>query len=153
MAVPFSENGGFNATTFFLFMPTIASDTGRPTISIFDPSSFDDPDDAASYSWKAEDIVIGRVPIVRRALLVYTDLGLATITVTVTGTDDNNKQISSSKVIQIGTIAATGLQMTKLVDVTLACFRPQLSITRVAGAGPISIVSASLIGEYEEVTL
>ncbi len=152
MAAPFSENGGFAATTFFMFVPSISS-TGQCFISIFDPTSFDDPDDAASYSWRAEDIAIDRVPTVRRVILQYRDLGLATITVTVSGVNDTGNAVSSSSVVKLGTSGASGLIMTAFVDLTMTGYRPQLSISRAAGAGPVSIVAATMVGEVEDVTL
>ena len=152
MAVPFSENGGFGATTFFLFVPTQASDSGISTVSIFDVSSFNDPDDGTSYSWRVEDIITARVPTVRRVIFVYTDLGPAIVTVNLKGTNDNNAIVTASKTISIGTAGATGAQFTVFVDIELTAFRPQLSISSKAGAGPISIVSASMSGEVEQVT-
>lgn len=153
MAAPFGENGGFAGSTFFLFVPTSASDTGASFISIFDPSNFDDPDDPSSYSWRSEDLVVARVHTVRRVALVYTDLGVATITVTVTGTDDNGSVVTTAQKVKIGTPGASGNQLTILVDLQLAAYRPQLSVSRVAGGGPVSIVSASLIGEVDNSSL
>src|SRR6266404_5193402 len=144
--IPFSENGGFAGTTFFLFVPTQNSGTGASFVSVFDPSSFDDSDDASSYSYKAEDVIVGRVPTVRRVVLVYRDLGIATITVTISGVNDSDNAVSVSATTKIGTSGATGKQLTEFVDVTATCFRPQLTISRAAGAGPVSIVSASMIG-------
>lgn len=153
MAVPFSENGGFAATTFFLFVPAQAADTGAPYVGIFDTTNFDDSDDPSTYSWRSEDIIVGRFPVVRRVILVYRDLGPATITVTVTGTDDNNSIVAASQKVKIGTSGATGVLLTIYVDLQLAAFRPQLSVSRAAGAGPVSIVSATLIGEVEDTSL
>jgi hypothetical protein len=153
MAVPFGENGGFAGTTFFLFVPTSASDTGASFISIFDPSNFNDTVDGSSYSWRSEDIVPGRVPTVRRIILIYTDLGSATITATITGTNDNGNIVTASAQFNIGTSAASGAILTKFIDLTLTAFRPQLSISRAAGGGPVSIVEAVLIGEVEEAVL
>jgi hypothetical protein len=148
---PFSENGGFAATAFFLFVPTTTT-AGQSFISIYDPSNFDDPDDASSYSWRAEDIEVARVPTIHRVILVYRDLGLATITVTVSGVNDNGATVTASKLTKIGSAAASNNLMTAFVDLTVSAFRPQLSISRAAGAGPVSIVSATMVGEVEEVS-
>jgi hypothetical protein len=153
MATPFGENGGFAGTTFFLFVPCIATGTGASFISIFDPSNFDDPEDGSSYSWRAEDIIVGRYPVVRRVILVYTDLGVAKLTVSITGTNDQGNIVTARQSVTIGTSGASGALLTAFVDISLTCFRPQLSVSRAAGGGPLSIVSASLIGEYEEVSL
>lgn len=150
--VPFSENGGFSATTFFMFMPATFLSNGAPFIAIFDPSDFNDDNDASSYSWRVEDVVVGRIPVVRRVVLVYTDLGNATITVTLSGTNDSNNKVTASRKISIGTDGKSGELLTKFVDISLTAFRPQLTISREANAGPVSIISATLIGEVEEVS-
>jgi hypothetical protein len=153
MAVPFSENGGFLATTFFIFCPTQASDSGASYIGIFDPSSFDDPNNGSSYSYKIEDVIVGRVPTVRRVILVYKDLGPATITVQLSGTNDNNNIVTASVKAKLGTTGATGALLTAFADVTLTAFRPQLTLSRAAGGGPLSIISATLVGEIEDISL
>jgi len=152
MAVPFSENGGFAATMFYLFVPAISS-TGAPYIAVWDTTSFNDSDDPSTYSYRSEDIIVGRVPTVRRIILVVTDLGPATLTITVSGTNDKGNAISSSAVQKIGTTGATNAQLTYFIDLVFTGFRPQLSYSRAANAGPVSIVSATMIGEVEEVTL
>lgn len=152
IAPPFGENGGFSATTFYMFVPTTASDSGASFIAIFDPTNFDDADDPSSYSWRAEDLVVARMPTVHRVILIYTDLGAATITVTVSGTNDNGNVVKASQKIKIGTTAATGEQMTKFVDLAITAFRPRVQIDRAAGAGPVSIVSCTMAGEVEDVT-
>lgn len=153
MAVPFSENGGFVATTYYLFIPVQSSDTGTPYIAIFDPTSFNDLNDDSTYSYRQEDIVPGRVPTVRRIILTYRDIGTCTITVTISGINDNGSVVSSSAKVSLGTPQASGNLLTKLVDLTFTGYRPQLSYTRTAGNGPLSVVSASMVGTIEDQTL
>jgi hypothetical protein len=151
--VPFLENGGFQATAFFLFIPAQSPVGGSSYIGTFSAVNWDDPLNSSSYSYRMEDIVEGRVPTVRRVILVYRDLGPATCTVTLTGTNDNQQVVIASKIITIGTVAATGALFTILVDVALTAYRPQLSISRAAAAGPLSIIKATIVGEVEEASL
>jgi hypothetical protein len=153
MTIPFGENGGFTASTFYLMVPVQTSDLGLVYVGIFDVTSFNDPVDSSFYAYRMEDVVTCRVPTVRRVLLVYRDLGLATLTVSISGTDDNNNAVVGTVNVQIGTIAASGAQLTKLIDITVSAFRPQLAWSRAAGGGPISIISATMVGTAEDVTL
>ena len=150
---PIGENGGVFATSWFLFFPMTDLMTGRTFFGILDVESFDDIFDGSSYSYRVEDIGIERVPTVRRVLLVYRDLGLATVTVKLEGTNDNREVVSKSVQKQIGNSIPTRKLLSALVDVQLTCFRPQLTVSRVARGGPFSIISASMVGEAEEVTL
>jgi hypothetical protein len=151
MSVPFSENGGFASSTFYLFVPVQSG--GNVYVGIFDPSNFNDPNDGSYYFYRMEDVQSGRVPVVRRIVVQYRDIGQATITVTVQGTNDNGNAVSSSITLSIGSAAATGLIRTTFADVQIACFHPQLSFSSVAGSGPYSIVSMTMIGEVEDTSL
>lgn len=153
MSVPFSENGGFVASNFFLFMPTSSPDGSQSYIGIFDVSNFNDPTDGRLYTYRQEDIIVGRVPTVRRIILVYRDTGVLSVTVTVQGTDDNGQKVSQSVKVQIGTTSASLQLLTKFVDIELTAFRPQPLLSQNAGDGPLDIVSLTMIGSVEEVTL
>lgn len=152
-AIPFSENGGFAATNFFLMVPTQQMVGGAVGIAIYDTTSYDDPNDASSYSYRIEDVIPGRMPTVRRVILNYRDLGPALLTVAIDGTDDNQQPVVQSVKVQLGNTVPTLEPMIKLVDITVTCFQPQLTLSRAAGGGPIDIISATLVGEVEEVSL
>jgi len=122
-------------------------------IGAFVTSNFNDPIQGSSYAYRIEDVDINRYPTVRRVILTYRDLGKATITVTLTGTNDNAQIVSNSVTIFIGNTVPTNTLITRLVDLTLSAFRPQLSISRAANGGPVSITRATILGESEEVTL
>lgn len=151
--VPFSENGGFAATNSFLFIPTQSSDQGSIYVGIFDITDFDDDQDGSTYFYRAEDIAPGRVPTVRRVLLLYRDLGIATLTVILRGTNDDGSLITVTKTEKIGTTNATGLILQRFVDITLTASRPQLGYSRAPNGGPVSIISATIFGEVEEASL
>lgn len=153
MAVPFSENGGFAATTYYLFVPGQDSNTGYTFIGIFDVTSFDDKFDGSTYSFRAEDIAPGRFPTVRRVVIVYRDMGTASLTCTIRATDDNGKIVAASKSVQLGNAVPTFISLTTFVDVQVSGYRPQLTLTRAAGGGPVSIISVSMIGDVEDINL
>lgn len=153
MTVPFSENGGFFASNFYLMLPVQTSDLGLVYVGVFDPTSFNDLTDSSYYAYRQEDVNPNRVPTVRRIILTCRDLGATTITVTVQGVNDSGNQVSSSQTVNIGTVAASMLLQTVFVDVQLPCFRPQVTITRAAGAGALSIVRTVMVLEVEDTSL
>lgn len=152
-AIPFSENGGFLASTFFFMLPVQDMTNGAVGVAVFNTANFDDQIDASSYSYKVEDVVPGRVPTVRRVILNYRDLGLANIIVTLTGTNDNAQFISVSVTRQIGNPLPSLIRQTSLIDIELTAFQPQLTIARAAGGGPLSIISATILGDVEDQSL
>lgn len=150
VALPFGENGGVLGTTWFLFVPTQDSYSRRCYIATYDIGSFDDDVDASRYSYRAEDILKNRVPTVNRVILNYRDLGPAKLTVTITGTNDNGEVVSNSVETKLGNTIPTGAILTKFVDIQLTAFRPQLSLLRKAGGGPVCITGATMRGEVED---
>jgi len=68
-------------------VPVQSADLSRVYVGIFDPSSFDDPLDPSYYAYRMEDIQPCRVPVVRRVLLTYRDIGVASLIVTLTGVE------------------------------------------------------------------
>jgi hypothetical protein len=151
--VIFGENGGFAATQYFLLVPAQQSSGGPSYVGVFSLSNVNDLIDGSSYSYRMEDVQVGRYPVVRRIFIVYRDLGRATFTVTVSATNDNAQVVTAAKQLQVGNIAPTDTLMSVFFDLVLAGYRPQVSISRAAGAGPLSIVSVTMIGEVEEVAL
>lgn len=124
------------------------------TIDTFNSTNFNDPLQGSSYSYRVEDVFPNRVPTVRRVALTYRDLGTATITLTLTGTDDNQTVQTASATVTIGNAVPTNVLMVKLVDIELTAFRPQLTISRAANGGPMSITRATMMGQVEtQVTL
>jgi len=151
--VPFTENGGFQATQYLLFVPTQSVNGGPAYISTFLPNDWNDPTDGSSYSYRMEDVIVGRVPTVRRLFVVYRDLGLATVTFTVSGTNDNAQVVSQSQTKTLGNPNPTGALLSAFFDIALSAYRPQVSHSRAAGSGPLSIVSVTIIGEVEDTSL
>lgn len=152
-AIPFSENGGFLASTFFFMIPVQDMTNGAVGVAVLSTFNFDDPVDASFYSYKIEDIVPGRVPTVRRVILNYRDLGPASVIVTISGSNDNAQSITASVTRQIGNPLPSLIPQTALIDIELTAFQPQLTIGRAAGGGPLSIISATILGDVEEQSL
>jgi hypothetical protein len=150
---PIGENGGVFAPTYYLMVPTQNISGQQCYLGIYDTSSFDDPVDGSSYSYRSEDINPLRVPTVRRVGLIYRDLGLATLTVSISATNDNGQVVSASTTVQLGNTVPTNALLTELVDITVVGFRPQLTLSRAAAGGPISISSVTMIGTIEDTQL
>jgi VCBS repeat-containing protein len=150
MTAPFGENGGFAATQYVLFVPAQLNSGGPAFIGTFSADNYNDTFDGSSYSYRVEDVVVGAYPTVRRLFVVYKDVGQATITFTVTGTNDNAQVVSNSQTQVIGNTNPTNALMGIFFDIQLAAYMPQVSWSRAAGAGPVCIVSVTLIGEVEE---
>lgn len=123
-------------------------------LSYFDVTTLDDANDSSTYLFKAEDILADRVPTVRRVIITYVDKGVATLTVNVSGINDQGVYTFGQVVLTIGTVGATGNLMTAFADLTVSCFRPQVKLSRAAGGGPIYISTVVVSGMVErQVTL
>jgi len=126
-----------------------STSTVNPGIFTFDVTNFNDPFSSSFYAWKVEDIIAGRSATIRRVILSYRDLGVATITVLLSGTNDAQAVVTDSQEVMIGTVAASQVIVTQLVGITLTGSNLQLSISRAAGDGPVSITKARMEGTVE----
>jgi hypothetical protein len=116
----------------------------------FDPTNFNDPNIGSFYYWKVEDVACGRTPSINRVLISYRDLGPATITVALTGTNDLQQVIVNANVLNIGNTVFTGKIMTVDAGVTSQTAQNlQLSVTRAANGGPVSITKVRMEGRVE----
>lgn len=153
-AFPASENGGVFANNYFLFVPVQDVASGRCFIGFFDFSDLDDKTDDSNYQWRVEDVVPDATPTVNRIDITYLDLGLATLSVTVTGTNDLNQVVSQTVQQQIGNAIPTKRLLTVFVPFGLTCMRPQLSIDRGISrnglGGPTLVTRAIMRGECEQ---
>lgn len=118
-------------------------------IYILDVMNFNDPARASSYSWKVEEVQAGRTPTCSRVILSYTDLGKATITLTLAGSNDAGQIVSETTTLTIGNASPTGKLLTVVVGLSLTAQNLQLTLTRAANAGPVSIVKVRLEGRVE----
>jgi hypothetical protein len=152
--LPVGENGGISAPSDnILLIPVQDSVSSRCYLGYYDVTNFNDNNDGSYYKFRKEDVVPLRVPTVRRIGVVYRDLGTVKVTFSLSAVNDNGNVITSSQKVTLGTSGASNDLLTAFVDVVITGFRPQLTVTRGAGDGPLSIVSITLIGEVEESTL
>lgn len=118
-----------------------------------DPTNFDDPASGSFYGWKVEDVIAGRTPTVSHIIVSYRNLGVATFTLTLTGTNDNGDTVTNSTPVTVGTVAATGRIASKVIGLALTAQNIQASISRVATSGPLSITKMRLEGRVENTVL
>jgi hypothetical protein len=145
--MPASNGGTTVPLDLALFPLTIG---GAGFIYTFDVTNFNDSVSGGFYNWKLEDVIAGRTPTVNRVIISVRDLGVATITVTLSGIDQNTQQpISNSVPLTIGTVGASNKLITYLPGISLTAQNLQLSITRAANVGPVSITKVRMEGRVE----
>lgn len=136
----------------YLLVPSLGI-TGK-VLSYYDVASLNDVDDASTYVFKSEDVIADRVPTVRRVIITYFDLGVASLNVTVSGVNDQGAYVFAQTVVSIGTVATTGVLATAYADLSVTCYRPQITLTRPANAGSVAISHVVATGTVEkDVTL
>lgn len=150
---PPASNGGVAATDFQALFPVYDQRRSIGYVAYFDPTNFNDAAADSALSFRVEDIAVERVPTVRRVVITYRDMGVATLTATVTAVNDQLAVVTDSKTNQIGTTGATMKLMTAFFDLQVTGFRPQLSLSRPANGGPVSISTVTMVGMVEQVTL
>lgn len=151
--IPPGENGGVSANNYVLLVPVQNVNSGLSYFGFYDVTNLNDVDDGSYYNYRTEEVDINRVPTIRRVAINYLDLGLLKLTLTLNATNDLQQAVSNSVTVQLGNNVATNALMTKIVDISLTGFQPQLLIKRNGNDGPMAIVSVTLYGEVEEVTL
>ena len=149
-----SSNGGIFAETEVCLYPCLNVVTNKMEYRTFDTTQTqNDPVNPSSYMWRVEQIKAYRNPTVRRILWTYMDLGQVSVTWTATGTNENQQAVSASTSLGVGNNPATKQMMTVEVDLVLTAMNLQLSVSKAAGAGPLSVVKVVMVGEYEETVL
>jgi hypothetical protein len=134
--------------------PVFNSADDRCEFMAFDPTqSNNDELNESSYTFRVEDFGPFKTPTVRRVILSYLDLGEVTLTLTLTGCNDNQEVVSEDTEITIGNNPPTNAILTQKVDLQLTAMNQQLNIYRAPDAGPMSLTKVWLIGEVEEVKL
>lgn len=147
-----SPSNGGTQQPLNLFL-VLGMNFGTPAIWTFDPTNFDDPGIGGFYFWKMEDVIAGRTPTVGRVIISYRNLGVATFTLTLTGTDDSGNTVSNSAPVTVGTAAANNRICSKVIGLTLTGQNLQPSVSRNPGSGPLSITKLRLEGRVETTVL
>ena len=145
------SNGGISQSSRISAYPMTSVVTGQGGLYAFDPTTgYNDTTNPANYFYRIEEVVPGKTPTVNELIVVYRDLGLVTVTFTLTATNDDGKIVSNSAVVSLGNAAPTGRVMTKNnIGLTLTGQNLQLSFSRAANAGPLAIVKVLLKGTVE----
>jgi hypothetical protein len=146
------SNGGFNGSLNLFLIPA-QDPNGGAVIWTLDPTNFNDTFSNSFYNFKVEDVIAGRVPTISRVIISYRDLGVATINVTLSGTNDQGQAVSNSVPVTIGNTVPLGIILTTLVGISLSAQNLQLNIERDAGAGPVSITKVRMEGRVETTAL
>ena len=119
-------------------------------LAYFNELNFNDTVDSRAYIFRAEDILADRVPTVRRVIVTYIDLGVATVTATINGVDDTGALVTAAATVTLGTVGATGRLLTAFFDMGISCFRPQLTLTQAPNGGPYQLSTAMITGTVEK---
>jgi hypothetical protein len=148
------SNGGTTTSLGLALFPIITNPITSNAFFKFDPTNFNDPLTQSFYLFKTEDIICGRVGTINRVILSVRNLGVATITLTLSGIDDNTKEpVSNSVVMTIGTFSASGRIITYAkIGLSLTGQNLDLMITRAANGGPVSITKVRMEGKVETTT-
>jgi hypothetical protein len=141
------SNGGTLSPLNLFLIP--AQDFLDSVMWTLDPTNFDDPGLGGFYFWKTEDVIAGRIPKVSRVIISYRDIGVATFTITITGTNEEGKVVSNTTSTTVGTTSQSGKIATKIVGLLLRAQNLQVSISRNPGSGPLSITKVRLEGAVE----
>lgn len=149
-----TSTGGLIGINWILLTPFYDSRIKTFYFAIYDSNNFDCEEDAF-YDFKMEDVHPGRNVDVHKVYLQYRNIGIATFTINVTVVQydkvkDKTKFITIPKVIKIGTAKPDSKIYDKYIDLKIVGLRPQLRISRKANSGPLSIVTAMLVGNMAE---
>lgn len=138
-----AASGGLTGGEYLILIPVLDVNTGERYIGYFDVNDLDTETESIYVTGQAE-IMEGRQITVSRVRIIYRDLGLAKLDVTV-----KTSQKSLTKTKGIGSSNVTGELVTDYVDMVVTGERPQLIISRKAGYGPVSIIKATMITDVE----
>lgn len=149
-----TSTGGLFGGAFALLVPFFDLRTNSFVFAIIDPNNFDSEEDCV-YNFKMEDVKSGRVVDIHKVYLQYRDLGKVSFDVSVTATQFNRstqkeKIEVATKTVKVGTTKGDQRIHSYFVDLKVQGERPQLSIVRKKDSGPLSIVTAMLIGNVSE---
>ena len=145
------SNGGIPGPLNLLLIP--CQQFGTQEVLSFNTFDFNDNSFGSFYNWKVEEIAAGRTPSCTRQIIIFRDLGVVTITATLSGYNQNlgapSPFVSNSETFVIGTAGATQKLGAVVRGLSLTAQNLQYTITRGGGAGPISITKVRLEGEVE----
>lgn len=145
------SNGGIPSPLNMLLIP--AQVGNQYSFYTLDPTNFNDPNSGGFYNWKVEDVIAGRTPTVSRVIISYRDLGPATFTLVLTGTNDAGQVVAVQTPVSVGTQVASRKIVSKVLGLALTAQNIQPSVIRAANSGPLSITKLRLEGRVETTVL
>jgi hypothetical protein len=154
-----ASNGGVSQLARVSLIPMMNLGTGQAGHYAFDPLfGFNDPSNPSVYSFRVEDVITGRTPNIINIILSYRDLGRVTVTFSLSGTQDDqivnavtmpSTQLGATVTHVLGNVVPTNKILTKFIAIQLTAQNLQLTITRRANAGPLSITKLVMCGKVE----
>jgi hypothetical protein len=144
-----ASNGGYSAQLGLALYPVCTQANNVGAFYFYDITNFNDPNSPSYYNYKVEDVICGRTATIRREIISYRDLGVATLTVELSGTNDLGQYINALTTITIGNPSPLGIILTQIVNLTFTGQNLQVMLVRAANGGPVSITKIRLEGTVE----
>lgn len=148
-----TSSGGLFGSASALLIPVFDPETNLKYIATFDPTDFNSEEDS-EYRYRMEEVTEGRLVTVSRVRIVHRNLGKVTVTGRLSGLvkqpDKTWKVVFAEQTITIGDDSKDLSLRTEYFDMIITMERPQFSYKRLANAGPLAIISTTLITEVEQ---
>lgn len=158
-----TSTGGLFGIKPLLLVPVFDSKNKHFNIDIIDANNFDTEEDAF-YFFPSPNIQVGRRITINNVVLEYREIGEATFTmgVIVYSRDDDtfkfkttqiNIRNTSPQIDRVNFPFPDGKIHTTQFNLVLDGERPQMFMQRSADSGPVSIISATLVGTADVVEI
>jgi hypothetical protein len=160
-----TSTGGLFGTIGALIVPVLSLNNNKVYFCTIDPANFNCEEDCI-YNFPQENIKVGYAISSYKIIVIYRNLGLVTVTFNLTvfrrglttyggkkniATVTQGKYNTESKTMILGSSKPDNQLYTIDFNIINSGDRPQLSILRKANAGPFSLISATLVGNLEEI--
>jgi hypothetical protein len=147
------SNGGISSNSRVSIYPMIDTRTGASGLYAFDAPNggYNDLNNPSNYFYRMEEIIPGKTPTVNGLVVVYRDLGPVRVTFNISASNDLGNVITATTgIVSLGNTVPTGRIITRNnIGIAITGQNLQLSWTRAAGAGPLSIVKILMYGQVE----
>jgi hypothetical protein len=146
-----ASNGGYTAQLGVALYPVCTQANNVGVFYYYNTANFNDTLSSGFYDYKVEDVICGRTPTARRVFVSYRDLGVATVTLYITATNDLQQVVSTNVTLIIGNTVPTNVIMTKESGIpALTGQNFQVSWMRLPNGGPVSITKVRIEGTVEK---
>jgi hypothetical protein len=148
-----TSSGGLFGSASALLIPIYDPETNLKYIATLDPTDFNSEEDA-EYRYRMEEVTEGRLITVSRVRIVHRNIGKVTVTGRLSGlikqADKTWKVVFAEQTITIGDDTKDLSIRTEYFDMIITMERPQFIYKRLANAGPLAIISTTLITNVEQ---